>query len=176
MWAATDIVLLISASANALTAVAALALPALMNVRDKRREAANRKLTRAHADVDFLLSNVDRLTNYLGVESMRLAFMESSGTAPDEDLESKAIYFQFQAAAKRVSVLSRLVGVDPSKLDLVLAEIIAHRPRYVATKISLSYSGGDEEQKIYYTQLALLLSRCVDAATEVLQGLEAKLG
>lgn len=175
MWAATDVVLLISASANAVTAVAALALPAFMSARDKQKEVGHKKLDRAHADVDFILSHVDVLTNYLGVESMRLALMESTGTAPDENLEHRAIYFQFQAATKRVAVLSRLVGINSSKLELVLAEIIAHRPKYAATKISLHYVGGDEEQKKYYAQLALLLSRCVDAATDVLKGLEAKL-
>jgi hypothetical protein len=175
VWAATDFVLVISATANALTAVAALALPAIISVRDKQREEGRKKFDRAYSDVEYIISNLDRLQSYLGSESMRLAFMESGATAPDQDLEGSATYYQFQAAARRLAVLSRLVGVDSSQFELVLAQLVAHRPKFTATALKLQFDGDEKAQQQHYAQLAVLSSRCVDAATIVLKGLESKL-
>ena len=111
-WTPSEIALVVSTSATALTAVSAIAVPLWMNAIEKRHDRRSRSYAKASEAVHFCVENIEHVINHREKNNMRMALMGSGQAVDWSDPEADQVSRDFDRRFRFAQLLAEELHVD----------------------------------------------------------------
>lgn len=127
-WNASDLALVISTSATAITALAGIAFPIWKEIRGKklvRREELFRQLTES---VTFCIKNIDKFSEEMRHQSMLDAFLNAN-IFPKRKADEQ-LFSDFESHRRMITLTAKQAGIDAEELEDCLAKLATIRIPY----------------------------------------------
>ena len=173
-WAASDIALVITTSATAITAVGGVILPLISKAIEKR-DARNSDRARSFLELlDLCVATANDVTAHNTTEAIRLAYLKSGTPVPERTDETSEAAGKFLAASMRIKFYAKRHNIDARNFNIAAASIIATRPDLEVVDGKLLQSGGPNAQREYAALTVKRLNDLVDAAAELIAKVDTR--
>lgn len=139
-WTATDIALVVSTSATAITALSSVAIPLWTGMSERRHNRREDRYVKVADAMFTCIGSIEQVCRHRSYEAMRHAFLKDGKPIPDKDdqKEGQRLQDEFGRSFRVIQMMSAELEIPFEKLNLHKATALAAHPNYVVNEGKLT--------------------------------------